>query len=65
MMTFEDLARMLAKRDGMSFEDELTAINFAADEIETAFYNGDLALAEDILRADLGLEPDYLDIFIN
>lgn len=65
MMTFEELAQMLAKRDGISFEDELTAINFAADEIETAFYNGDLALAEDILRADLGLEPDYLDIFIN
>ena len=65
MMTFEELAQMLAKRDGMSFEDELIAINFAADEIETAFYNGDLALAEDILRADLGLEPDFLDIFIN
>lgn len=65
MMTFEELAQMLAKRDGISFEDELTAINFAADEIETAFYNGDLALAEDILRSDLSLEPDFLDIFIN
>lgn len=65
MMTFEELARMLAKRDGMSFEDELIAINFAADEIETAFYNGDLALAEDILKTSLSLEPDYLDIFIN
>ena len=65
MMTFEELAQMLAKRDDMSFEDELIAINFAADEIETAFYNGDLGLAEDILRADLGLEPDYLGIFIN
>ena len=56
---------MLAKRDGMSFEDELIAINFAADEIETAFYNGDLGLAEDILRSDLSLEPDFLDLFIN
>lgn len=65
MMTFEDLAQMLAKRDGISFEDEFAAVNFAADEIETAFYNGDLTLAEDILRADLGLEPSYLDIFIN
>lgn len=65
MMTFEDLAQMLAKRDGISFEDELIAINFAADEIETAFYNGDLTLAEDILKVELGLEPSYLDIFIN
>lgn len=65
MMTFEELAQMLAKRDGIDFEDELTAINFAADEIETAFYNGDLGLAEDILKTSLSLEPDYLDIFIN
>lgn len=64
MMTFEDLAQMLAKRDGISFEDELIAVNFAADEIETAFYNGDLTLAEDILKTSLSLEPDYLDIFI-
>lgn len=65
MMTFEELAQMLAKRDDIDFEDELTAINFAADEMETAFYNGDLALAEYILRTELGLEPDFLDIFIN
>lgn len=62
--TIEELAQMLAKRDGISYEEELAAIHFAAAEMETAFYNGDLVLAEDILKTELGLEPDYLDIFI-
>ena len=50
--TFEELATMLAKRDGLSFEEEF------------AFMDGNLDEAEDILRVNLGLEPDYLDIFI-
>lgn len=62
--TIEELAQMLAARDGISYEEELAAIHFAAAEMETAFYNGDLALAEDILRTELSLEPDYLDLFI-
>jgi hypothetical protein len=62
--TIEELAQMLAKRDNLTYEEELAAIHFAAAEMETAFYNGDLVLAEDILRTELGLEPDYLDIFI-
>lgn len=62
--TLEELAQMLAARDSITYEEELAAIHFAAAELETAFYNGDLVLAEDILRSDLGLEPDYLDLFI-
>lgn len=62
--TIEELAQMLAKRDGISYEEELAAIHFAAAEMEAAFFNGDLNLAENILRSDLGLEPDYLDLFI-
>lgn len=62
--TFEELAQMLAARDGITYEEELAAIHFAAAELETAFYDGDLILAEDILRVELGLEPDYLDLFI-
>ena len=63
--TFEELAAMLAKRDGISVEEELDAIRIAAIDMETAFYNGDLDLAEEILRQDLSLEPDYLFLFIN
>lgn len=62
--TFEELAEMLARRDGLSFEEELAAIRDAAAEMEFAFMDGDINEAEDILRDTLGLEPDYLDLFI-
>lgn len=62
--TFEELAEMLAKRDNMSYEDSLRTIRDTAADMESAFFNGDLDLAETILKEDLGLEPDYLDIFI-
>lgn len=61
----EELAQMMAKRDNLTVEEEREAIRIAAIDMETAFYNGDLGLAEEILRSDLGLEPDYLMLFIN
>lgn len=63
--TLEELAEMMAKRDNLTVEEELETIRIAAVDMETAFYNGDLGLAEEILRSDLGLEPDYLMLFIN
>lgn len=63
--TIEELAKMMAKRDNITVEEELETIRIAAIDMETAFYNGDLGLAEEILRSDLGLEPDYLMLFIN
>lgn len=62
--TLEELAEMLARRDGLTFEEELRAIRDTAADMEYAFYNGNLDLAETILREELQLEPDYLDIFI-
>lgn len=62
--TLEELAEMLAKRDGISFEEEMAAIRDTAVDMETAFFNGDLDLAETILRENLNLEPDFLDLFI-
>lgn len=62
--TLEELAEMLSKRDGISYEEELAIIRDVAADMEHAFYNGNLDEAEDILRMDLGLEPDYLDLFI-
>ena len=62
--TLEELATMLAKRDGISFNEEMAAIHDAALEMEQAFMDGNLDEAEDILRMELGLEPDYLDLFI-
>ena len=62
--TLEELARMIARRDSISYEEALTVIRDTAADMEYAFYNGNLDLAEDILREDLGLEPDYMDLFI-
>ena len=62
--TFEELALMLSKRDGISYEEELAVIRDCAAEMEQAFFSGNLDMAEDILRFSLGLEPDYLDLFI-
>ena len=62
--TLDELAQMIAKRDGISLNEALTAVRDCAAEMELAFYDGSLDEAEDILRSSLGLEPDYLDLFI-
>jgi len=62
--TLEELAKMIANRDSISYEEALTAVRDCAADMECAFYNGNLDLAEEILREDLGLELDYMDLFI-
>lgn len=62
--TIEELAMMIAKRDNISYEESLAVIRDTAADMENAFYNGNLDLVETILRENLGLEPDYLDLFI-
>lgn len=62
--TLDELASMISKRDRISYTEAMTAVRDAAAELEFAFMNGDLDEAEDILRVELGLEPDYLDLFI-
>ena len=62
--TLEELAQMIAKRDGITYNEALAAVRDTAAEMEMAFMNGNLDEVEDILRMDLGLEPDYLDLFI-
>jgi hypothetical protein len=62
--TLEELATMLAKRDGATYEEEMRLIRDCAADMEHAFYTGSIDEAEDLLREYLGLEPDYLDLFI-
>lgn len=62
--TFEELAELIAKRDNISFKEALRSIRDCAAEMEHAFYTGNIDEAEDLLREYLGLEPDFLDIFI-
>ena len=62
--TLEELAMMISERDKISFTDAADIVRDCAQNIEYAFYNGSLDLAEEILATDLGLEPDYLELFI-
>ena len=60
----EELAKMIAKRDEISYDEALAAVRDCAAEMELAFMNGALDEAEDILRYSLNLEPEFLDLFI-
>ena len=62
--TLEELAAMISERDRISFTDAMTLVRDCAKDMQHAFYNGSLDEAEDILAQDLGLELDYLDLFI-
>ena len=62
--TIEELAALISERDKISFTDAMSLVRDTAAEMEMAFYNGSLDEAEDILASNLGLEPDFLDIFI-
>ena len=62
--TVEELAQMIAKRDDIGYNEAMAAVKDCAIDMEHAFYSGSLDEAEDILKDYLGLEPDYLDLFI-
>ena len=62
--TLEELAQMIAVRDGISYNEALSIVHDCTIEMENAFMSGSLDEAEDILRDFLSLEPDYLDLFI-
>ena len=62
--TLEELAQMIAERDGISYNEAVATVKDCAIDMEHAFYNGSLDEAEDILKDYLGLEPDYMDLFI-
>lgn len=60
-----ELAEMISKRDKISVLEAEKQIAICQLDMESAFYNGDLDLAEQIMAGDLGLEMDYFDLFIN
>lgn len=61
----EELAKLISDRDGITLNEARLAVNQAQIDMESAFYSGSLDRAEMILAQDLGLEPDYLMLFIN
>ena len=62
--SLEELAELIARRDDITYNEALILVRDTAAEMEHAFYTGSLNEAEDILRYNLGLELDYLDLFI-
>ena len=62
--TLEELAMMLAKRDNLTYEEEMRNIRDCICALEEPIQEGQLDEAEDILGRYLGLEPNYLNLFI-
>lgn len=62
--TLEELASLISERDKISWEEAWSAVRDCAAEMEIAFLDGSLDEAEEILKDCLGLELDYLDLFI-
>ena len=56
-----ELARMIAGRDAISFEEAMEVIENCQKEIDMAT---NIDEAEEAIEYWLGLEPDYLDIFL-
>lgn len=63
--TLNELAKMIAKRDNISLNEAHIIVEDTAMEINTAIARGDsYDEVMDILQYNLGLEPDYIDLFI-
>lgn len=61
---FDELAAMIARRDGISINEAYEAIEETQDMLQEAFAAGSITMAEDILADELGIELDYLDLFL-
>lgn len=60
-----DLAKYIAKRDNISEFEAEEQIAQCQIDMETAFFNGDLGLAEAIMHGDLNLDNEFFNLFIN
>ena len=70
-MTRDDLIKMIARRDDLSFNEAAEAVEDCAQSIAVLLDRDNVDSAEDlyqeavdILREELGLEPDYLDLVL-
>ena len=60
----KELAELIARRDDITLNEAIIVVEEAKEAMQDAFYSGSLEEVEDILADFLGLEPDYLDLFI-
>lgn len=60
----KEIIKILMKRDGISYEDAKEAYLECKEAMLEALECGDFFEVEEILRSELGLEPDYIFNFI-
>jgi hypothetical protein len=60
----KEIIEILMRRDGISYEDAKAAYLECREAIQEAIEMGDDFEVEEILRCELGLEPDYIFNFI-
>ena len=60
---FDELATMIARRDGISINEAYEAIEETQELLQEAVATESFTMAEEILASELGLELDYIDLF--
>jgi hypothetical protein len=60
----QEIIEILMRRDGLTQTEAKDAYYDCRDAMMYAVDNGDFLEAEEILRMELGLEPDYIFNFI-
>lgn len=64
MNSVDDIIRLIACRDNISYLEAMNIVNECMEEMENAILNANWQEAEDIVAFYLGLELDYLDILM-
>ena len=60
----KEIIEILMRRDGLTYEDAKEAYLECQEAMMDAVEDGDFFEVEEILRSELGLEPDYIFNFI-
>lgn len=64
MNSVDDIIKLIAHRDSISYLEAMNIVNECMEEMEIAVTQGNWQEAEDILASYLSLEPDYLSILL-
>ena len=60
----ETIIRILMRRDGLTRDEAKDTIEVVQEMVDECIETGNLLCMEDIIRYELGLEPDYVEFFI-
>lgn len=63
-MNMKELATSLSERDGSDISDAMDSIRVCQSEVDACLAEGRIEDIEDALMDILGIEMDYLDIFL-